>query len=303
MNKHNDTDINASNQHEKADFADFELTEPLPSVPQPTDESETQTLPAMREETERTAVLEVVQSVDAGDVSGDVPSDVPSDVSDVSDVSGGDTLADMNNDDVVDAHSGASSDASNDAATSGDDSASAAASVGDDASDNDASDDVPIDVPSDANVVDAHVVDAHGASPDADPSGASHDAPSPQAVPLYGTQQSQASGAQPYVQVPQMLIDQPVVRASGPSKVTIVFGVFLLIVGSIAAVTAVYGMELPLALLFWLDSDPRVVFVVGCAAIGGLLIAIAIIWSIVKVARNGRSRTSKEDSVEHTARS
>ncbi|MBW3094948.1 hypothetical protein KIH75_06300 [Bifidobacterium sp. 64T4] len=72
-----------------------------------------------------------------------------------------------------------------------------------------------------------------------------------------------------------------VIRPSGVSKATVVFGVFVCIVG---IVTMVCGLNLPMD-AWWggIDAQRFLVYVLG--GIGGLLIAIAMVWAIVGAVR------------------
>ena len=135
--------------------------------------------------------------------------------------------------------------------------------------------------------------------------------PAPQQIPLYSTQPPQEHDgygpnrpdagpayaapagpwAQPgagsnYVQVPRDVPVRPVIRKTGPSAATLTLGVFMLLVGAVAIL---FGVRFPNGVLAWFDMDPRVMFAIGCAVVGGALILIAIIWSLAKIARNART--------------
>ena len=68
-----------------------------------------------------------------------------------------------------------------------------------------------------------------------------------------------------------------VMRKRGPSGATIVFAVFMLLVGG---VSLAMGLYFPLTSFNWFTMDPRVAIAMGCAALGGLLIVVAIVWSL-----------------------
>ena len=89
-----------------------------------------------------------------------------------------------------------------------------------------------------------------------------------------------------YVQVPRDVPVRPVIRKTGPSAATLTLGVFMLLVGAVAIL---FGVRFPNGVLAWFDMDPRVMFAIGCAVVGGALILIAIIWSLAKIARNART--------------
>ena len=135
--------------------------------------------------------------------------------------------------------------------------------------------------------------------------------PAPQQIPLYSTQPPRehdgygpnrpdagpayAAPAGPwvqpgagsnYVQVPRDVPMRPVIRKTGPSAATLTLGVFMLLVGAVAIL---FGVRFPNGVLAWFDMDPRVMFAIGCAVVGGALILIAIIWSLAKIARNART--------------
>lgn len=135
--------------------------------------------------------------------------------------------------------------------------------------------------------------------------------PAPQQIPLYSTQPprehdgygpnrpdagpayaapagpwAQPGAGSNYVQVPRDVPVRPVIRKTGPSAATLTLGVFMLLVGAVAIL---FGVRFPNGVLAWFDMDPRVMFAIGCAAVGGALILIAIIWSLAKIARNART--------------
>ena len=135
--------------------------------------------------------------------------------------------------------------------------------------------------------------------------------PAPQQIPLYSTQPPRehdgygpnrpdagpayAAPAGPWVQpgacsnsgqVPRDVPVRPVIRKTGPSAATLTLGVFMLLVGAVAIL---FGVRFPNGVLAWFDMDPRVMFAIGCAVVGGALILIAIIWSLAKIARNART--------------
>lgn len=111
--------------------------------------------------------------------------------------------------------------------------------------------------------------------------------PASQQIPLYSTQPPRehdgygpnrpdagpayAAPAGPWVQ---------------PGAATLTLGVFMLLVGAVAIL---FGVRFPNGVLAWFDMDPRVMFAIGCAVVGGALILIAIIWSLAKIARNART--------------
>lgn len=88
------------------------------------------------------------------------------------------------------------------------------------------------------------------------------------------------------MQVPRDVPVRPVIRKTGPSAATLTLGVFMLLVGAVAIL---FGVRFPNGVLAWFDMDPRVMFAIGCAVVGGALILIAIIWSLAKIARNART--------------
>ena len=135
--------------------------------------------------------------------------------------------------------------------------------------------------------------------------------PAPQQIPLYSTQPprehdgygpnrpdagpayaapagpwAQPGAGSNYVQVPRDVPMRPVIRKTGPSAATLTLGVFMLLVGAVAIL---FGVRFPNGVLAWFDMDPRVMFAIGCAVVGGALILIAIIWSLAKIARNART--------------
>lgn len=84
-----------------------------------------------------------------------------------------------------------------------------------------------------------------------------------------------------YVQVPREAPLPPkVMRKRGPSGATIVFAVFMLLVGG---VSLAMGLYFPLTSFTWFTMDPRVAIAMGCAALGGLLIVVAIVWSLATI--------------------
>lgn len=84
-----------------------------------------------------------------------------------------------------------------------------------------------------------------------------------------------------YVQVPREAPMPPkVMRKRGPSGATIVFAVFMLLVGG---VSLAMGLYFPLTSFNWFTMDPRVAIAMGCAALGGLLIVVAIVWSLATI--------------------
>jgi len=135
--------------------------------------------------------------------------------------------------------------------------------------------------------------------------------PAPQQIPLYSTQPprehdgygpnrpdagpayaapagpwAQPGAGSNYVQVPRDVPMRPVIRKTGPSAATLTLGVFMLLVGAVAIL---FGVRFPNGVLAWFDMDPRVMFAIGCAVVGGALILIAIIWSLAKIACNART--------------
>lgn len=84
-----------------------------------------------------------------------------------------------------------------------------------------------------------------------------------------------------YVQVPREAPLPPkVMRKRGPSGATIVFAVFMLLVGG---VSLAMGLYFPLTSFTWFTMDPRIAIAMGCAALGGLLIVVAIVWSLATI--------------------
>ena len=111
----------------------------------------------------------------------------------------------------------------------------------------------------------------------------------PDAGPAYAAPAgpwAQPGAGSNYVQVPRDVPVRPVIRKTGPSAATLTLGVFMLLVGAVAIL---FGVRFPNGVLAWFDMDPRVMFAIGCAVVGGALILIAIIWSLAKIARNART--------------
>lgn len=111
----------------------------------------------------------------------------------------------------------------------------------------------------------------------------------PRQVPLYSTAPPVHNGpATPpnYVQVPmEPPKERPVIRKTGPSVATIVFGVLLMLCGIVAVMLA-YGF--PATLLPGLGADPRVVAAIGCGAFGGILVVVAVVWAVMRIIRPKR---------------
>lgn len=112
----------------------------------------------------------------------------------------------------------------------------------------------------------------------------------PRQVPLYSTTPpssntagfaSVAPGPAPYVQVPVGTPNErPVIRKTGPSAVTIVFGVLLILIGATALGL---GIGFPTTVLSGFGADPRAVVAIVCGIIGGLLILVSVIWAVARI--------------------
>ena len=116
----------------------------------------------------------------------------------------------------------------------------------------------------------------------------------PQQVPLYSTappSQTAAGGvptAPAYVQVPvETPNERPVIRKTGPSAATIVFGVLLILIGAAALGL---GIGFPTTVLSGFGADPRAVVAIVCGIIGGLLILVSVIWAVARIVGSMRHK-------------
>ena len=71
-----------------------------------------------------------------------------------------------------------------------------------------------------------------------------------------------------------------IIRPTGASMATIVFGLLGVLLG---AVMIALGVTFPASMLQWFDADPRVVVAIGFAGVGGVLVLVAIVWSVAKM--------------------
>ena len=71
-----------------------------------------------------------------------------------------------------------------------------------------------------------------------------------------------------------------IIRPTGASMATIVFGLLGVLLG---AVMIALGVTFPASMLQWFDADPRVVVAIGFAGVGGVLVLVAIVWSVAKL--------------------
>lgn len=105
-------------------------------------------------------------------------------------------------------------------------------------------------------------------------------------VPLYSTTPPRHDGttATPnYVQVPVAPApERPVIRKTGPSAATIVFGVLLMLTGF---ATVLLGIGFPAVALPGLGGDPRVALAVLCGAFGAILVIVAMVWAVIRIIR------------------
>lgn len=82
-------------------------------------------------------------------------------------------------------------------------------------------------------------------------------------------------------------------RATGPSAATIIFGVCILLLGG---VSVAFGWFFPVDWISWAwSADPRIAAAFAFASFGGLLVVIAIIWSIASLVRNRKHRDEQRD--------
>lgn len=111
--------------------------------------------------------------------------------------------------------------------------------------------------------------------------------PASQQIPLYSTQPPREhDGYGPNRPDAGPAYAAPAGPWAQPGAATLTLGVFMLLVGAVAIL---FGVRFPNGVLAWFDMDPRVMFAIGCAVVGGALILIAIIWSLAKIARNART--------------
>ncbi|RSX52800.1 hypothetical protein D2E25_1371 [Bifidobacterium goeldii] len=288
MNEHKDTSAvePVDSNEQDVTLADFERTEALPLADtQPTQtmpttqttqadaQDDTVAMPQVHAAEGDTAVLPAMETnTDAADTTTVLPQSAGDD---------GDSDAQT----VTMPHVATETGDDNTADTEIDDADSATIDFG-------AFDDVTLETPESEPSLTADTDGEPADTPADTPASAS--TPGAQSVPLYSTAQPQSAPG-PYVQVPSMQFEPPVIQKTGLSSGTIVLGVFMLIIGLIGLIIGLYGVTLPLTLLSWISDDPRVLFAIGCASIGGLLILVAIIWSIIKVISNSRSNKSTTD--------
>lgn len=82
-------------------------------------------------------------------------------------------------------------------------------------------------------------------------------------------------------------------RATGPSAATIIFGVCILLLGG---VSVAFGWFFPVDWISWAwSADPRIAAAFAFASFGGLLVVIAMIWSIASLVRNRKHRDEQRD--------
>lgn len=109
-------------------------------------------------------------------------------------------------------------------------------------------------------------------------------------VPLYSAappRRDESSVAPHYVQVPVAPpAERPVIQRTGPSSVTIVFGVLLMATG---LVTILLAVGFPTIALSGLGIDPRIALAVLCGAFGAILVVVAMVWAVVRIVRSKRS--------------
>ena len=99
--------------------------------------------------------------------------------------------------------------------------------------------------------------------------------------------------AQPYVYVPpQGAQPEQLLRKTGPSAATIIFGALMLFAG---VITLLLGLRFPNMILPQLRADPRVFVAVICAVAGLILVAVAVAWSLSKLIHNIRHQRRLED--------
>lgn len=90
--------------------------------------------------------------------------------------------------------------------------------------------------------------------------------------------------AYPYVQVPrQAPMQSPVVRPKGPSVMTIVLGVLMILLGLF---TAMFGYWMPINLS---QFEPRVLIAVVFGGIGAILLVVAVVWGVSKAIGNRKN--------------
>lgn len=97
----------------------------------------------------------------------------------------------------------------------------------------------------------------------------------------------------PPITTPDGSAAQPeIIRKTGPSAATIMLGVCVLVLG---VISALLGMYFPLGWILqsW-TLDPRITAAIGFAAIGGILVLVAVIWSIASMI-SSRKRPAPED--------
>lgn len=110
--------------------------------------------------------------------------------------------------------------------------------------------------------------------------------------PLWGT-----GGNQRYVQVPrERQPERSVIRKTGPSAATIVLAAFMLFFGVLVAAIALRFPN-PVFPAMWIN--PAIIVASACAALGGILVFVAVAWAIAKGVHGivGHGRSEKE--VDH----
>lgn len=97
----------------------------------------------------------------------------------------------------------------------------------------------------------------------------------------------------PYVQVPrQAPMQRPVVHPKGPSAMTIVLGVLMILLGLF---TAMFGYWMPINLSRF---EPHVLIAVAFGGIGAILLVAAIIWGVVKAIGNRKTTKPAESDAK-----
>ncbi|NEG89677.1 hypothetical protein [Bifidobacterium aerophilum] len=133
---------------------------------------------------------------------------------------------------------------------------------------------------------------AAGAAFGAGPSGAA-DTGHPQPPTAGQSYAPTPGGPIPPITTPAGSAAQPeIIRKTGPSAATIMLGVCVLVLG---VISTLLGMYFPLGWILqsW-TLDPRITAAIGFAAIGGILVLVAVIWSIASMI-SSRKRPAPED--------
>ncbi|KAA8816224.1 hypothetical protein EMB92_04655 [Bifidobacterium callitrichos] len=77
----------------------------------------------------------------------------------------------------------------------------------------------------------------------------------------------------------------------GASRSTIIFGLIILLIGTFGMFT---GLN-PAVLGKWFyDMTPQTAIAIMCAAVGVILLVVALIWSIVKAVANGKAKSKQQ---------